>query len=319
MNIKQFLFKSLLLAILTWGTVEVVYYFDPYKQHNLETSYNAVIIDKYKRLQETPSPKIVLIAGSNFAYGINSKLLADSLQKPVVNMAIHYDYGTKFMLNQISSELRKGDIVIMGFEYIIESKGNKSEQLLMARYFPKAKEWMHFDDMFEEIREKSQLRINTLKTFLERVLKNKEINYQVSDTTSVFFRGATNEYGDLISHYNNPPMIPIPRAILSDKESLKDAILDMNAFYHTMKARGVKVCFVYPTYSKANFDLDKPIIYKYQQEYQKYAQFPILGKPIDFVFADSLYHDMAYHLTQKGGDIRTQKIIQLVRKTGLMK
>jgi len=318
MNVKLFLFKALLLSILTWGTVEAVYYFDPYKKHDLETSYNAVIIDKYKRLQDTPSPKIVLIAGSNFAYGINSKLIADSLQKPVVNMAIHYDYGAKFMLNQITPELRKGDTVIMGFEYIIESNGNKSEQLLMAKYFPKAKEWMKFDDIFEEIRENGQLRITTFKNILERLFKNKEINYQVSDTVSVFFRGGTNQYGDLISHYNNPPMKTIPRAILSDKVSLKDAIADMNFFYKTMKSRGVKVYFVYPTYSKANYDLDKPIIEKYQKEYQKYAKFPILGKPTDFVFADSLYQDMAYHLTQKGGEIRTQKIIQLVKKTGLI-
>jgi len=314
MKIEQFLFKILFLTCLTWGTVETVFYFDPYKKHDLETSYNAVIIDKYKRLQDTPSPKIVLIAGSNFAYGINSKLIAESLQKPVVNMAIHYDYGTKFMLNQISPELYKGDTVIMGFEYIIESKGNKSEQLLMARYFPKAKEWMKFDNIFEEIQVNGQLRINTFKTVLERLYKNTEVNYQISDTTSVFFRGAINEYGDLISHYNNPPMKRIPRAILSDKVSLKNAINDMNLFYQVMKTKKVKVYFVYPTYSESNYVLDKKIIDKFQQECDKYAQFPILGKPADFVFADSLYHDMAYHLTQKGGEIRTQKIIYLLSR-----
>ena len=150
------------------------------------------------------------------------------------------------------------------------------------------------------------------KTILERLYKNKEINYQISDTTSVFFRGATNEYGDLISHYNNPSKKPIPRAILSDKVSLKGAINDMNAFYEAMKSKEVKVYFIYPTYSEENYILDKKIIYKYQQEYEKYAHFPILGKPTDFVFADSLYQDMAYHLTQKGGEIRTQKIIQLL-------
>lgn len=317
MNIKQFLFKALLLLIFSWGTVEAIFCFDPFKNHDLETSYNAVIIDKYKRLQETPSPKIVLIAGSNFAYGINSKLIADSLQKPVVNMAIHYDYGTKFMLNQISNELRQGDTVIMGFEYIIESKGNKSEQLLMARYFPKAKEWIRFDDFFEEIRENGQMRINIFKTVLERIYKNEEMSYQISDTTSVFFRGATNEYGDLISHYNNPSIKPIPRAILSDKVSLKDAIDDMNVFYEAMKSKDIKVYFVFPTYSEKNYAFDKKIIDKYQKEYDKYAKFPILGTPSDFVFADSLYYDMAYHLTEKGGEIRTQKIIQMLGKTSL--
>jgi hypothetical protein len=317
MNIKQFLFKALLLLIFSWGTVEAIFCFDPFKNHDLETSYNAVIIDKFKRLQETPSPKIVLLAGSNFAYGINSKLIADSLQKPVVNMAIHYDYGTKFMLNQISNELRQGDTVIMGFEYIIESKGNKSEQLLMARYFPKAKEWIRFDDFFEEIRENGQMRINIFKTVLERIYKNEEISYQISDTTSVFFRGATNEYGDLISHYNNPSIKPIPRAILSDKVSLKDAIDDMNVFYEAMKSKDIKVYFVFPTYSEKNYAFDKKIIDKYQKEYDKYAKFPILGTPSDFVFADSLYQDMAYHLTEKGGEIRTKKIIQLLGKTSL--
>jgi hypothetical protein len=218
------------------------------------------------------------------------------------------------MLNQISPELYKGDTVIMGFEYIIESKGNKSEQLLMARYFPKAKEWMKFDNIFEEIQVNGQLRINTFKTVLERLYKNTEVNYQISDTTSVFFRGAINEYGDLISHYNNPPMKRIPRAILSDKVSLKNAINDMNIFYQVMKTKKVKVYFVYPTYSESNYVLDKNIIDKFQQECDKYAQFPILGKPTDFVFADSLYHDMAYHLTQKGGEIRTQKIINLLSR-----
>ncbi len=316
MNIKQFLLKALLLSILTWGTIEAVFIFDPYKKHDLATSYYAIIIDKFQRLQSLKSPKVILIAGSNFAYGINSKMLEDSLKKPVVNMAIHYDYGAKYMLKQISSELHKGDTVIMGFEYIIESEGNKSEQLLMARYFPKAKEWIEFDDFFEDVRENSQLRINTFKTVLERLIKSEQVTYDIADTTHIFFRGATNQYGDLISHYNNSRLKEIPRAILSDKVSLKDAIANMNDFYTAMKAKGVNVYFVYPTYSKVNYDLDKKIIDKYVKEYNDYAVFPILGTPEDFVFADTLYHDMAYHLTQKGGDIRTQKIIQLISKGG---
>jgi hypothetical protein len=133
----------------------------------------------------------------------------------------------------------------------------------------------------------------------------------------VFFRGATNEYGDLISHYNNPSIKPIPRAILSDKVSLKDAIDDMNVFYEAMKSKDIKVYFVFPTYSEKNYAFDKKIIDKYQREYDKYAKFPILGTPSDFVFADSLYQDMAYHLTEKGGEIRTKKIIQLLGKTSL--
>ena len=311
---KLFLFKISLLFLLTWGTVEVLYDCNPYQKYDLENSYTATIIDKYARLHSLQSPKIVLIAGSNFAYGINAQMIEDSLQKPVVNMAMHYDYGTDFMLQQITPELHKGDTVIMGFEYIIESEGNFKEKILMAKIFPKANDWFLYKDMIEYIGENAQVRVSTFRLTLERLLKGNSVQASVADTTNIFFRKAINQYGDLISHVNNPPMKTIPRGVINDKVSFKKAILDMNVFYQKMQKIGVKVVYVYPSYAASSYQFDKKIISKLQAELETEALFPVLGKPQDFVFADSLCQDMVYHLNIKGRDIRTQKVINLLKQ-----
>jgi hypothetical protein len=309
-----FSMKAILLFCLTWGTIEGFYWFDPYAKQNLSHSYNAAIIDKYKRLKSLPSPKIVLIAGSNFAYGINSQMIEQVYKKPVMNMALHYDYGTNFMLNQISPEMHAGDTVIMGFEYIISSKGNLSEKILMTRVFPKAQDWFTYKDIFEYIGKNAQVRISNFKLILQKLQKKSEIPFTVEDTTSVFFRKAFNKYGDLISHYNNPPLKTIPRSIINDKVSFKEPIADMNLFYKKMKAIGVKVYYTYPVYAESSYKYDQKIIEKLDKELQNQALFPILGKPSDFVFPDSLCQDMVFHLTKKGGEIRTQKIIDLLKR-----
>jgi hypothetical protein len=340
-KIKLFLLKTFVLFLLTWGTIELLYDFNPFQKHDLETSYSATIIDKYTRLQNLKSPKIVLIAGSNFAYGINSKMIEEALHRPVVNMSMHYDYGTDFMLRQITPELHKGDTVIMGFEYIVSSEGDFKEKISLAKFFPKANDWFSYkideDDLkknniiiktfpqtygwfankemiVEYFRKNTNVRLSSFRLTLDRLSKNKSIEASVADTTSIFFRKAINQYGDLISHFNNPALKTMPKSVINDKINFTKPIRDMNIFYEKMQKIGVKVFYVYPSYAESSYQFDKENIKKLQKELENNAHFPILGKPEDFVYADSLCQDMVYHLNVKGRDIRTQKLINLLKK-----
>lgn len=312
-KVKLVIFKICLLGLGTLGTIELLYRFNPYAKKDLEISYTASIEEKYNRLRSLPSPKIVLIAGSNFAYGINSELIEDSLLLPVVNMALHYNYGADFMLRQIEPQLHKGDIVLMGFEYIVESKGNIGEKITMARMFPKAKEWFDYEDGLQLIRENGIARIANMRLTIDRLISNNSYP-TVEDTTSVFFRKAINKYGDLISHLNNPPLKEIPAAVINKKTNLLPVIADMNAFSKKMKARGVKVYYTYPSYAQSGYEQEKEMLNRLDRQLEKNARFPILGKQQDFVFADSLCQDMVYHLNANGRNIRTQKLIELLKK-----
>ncbi|WP_259014915.1 hypothetical protein [Emticicia fluvialis] len=312
-KIKLLFFKIGILGLATLGTIEALYQINPYAKKEAEISYTASIIEKYGRLKALPSPKIVLVAGSNFAYGINSQMIQDSLHLPVVNMAMHYNYGSDFMLRQIEPQLHKGDIVVMGFEYIVESKGNIGEKITMARMYPGAARWFNYESPMQYLKENAIARIGNMRLTIDRFLSN-DIAPSIEDTTSIFFRRAINKYGDLISHLNNPSLKVIPPAILDDSTSMLPAIADMNHFYSRVSKNGVIVYYTFPSYARSSYKADKPVLDRLNKQLTEGLMFPVLGKQQDFIFDDSLCQDMVYHLNAKGRNLRTGLLIGLMKK-----
>lgn len=310
---KKILLKTLLFILLVVGSVEITYRLNPFDKQEFEEDYSATIIDKHHRLDSLKSPKIVLIAGSNFAYGINSELIEKAFNRPVVNMAIHYSLGTDFMLRQLENKLNRGDIVIMGFEYIADSKGDITEKMLAERYYPEANNWYEFDNIYEEVNQQIQFRISTFRRILTKLTSPKPVKPTIEDTTSFFFRSGVNQYGDLVSHLNNPSLSVIPNVEINDKKEMTEPIRDMNRFTQKMKSKGVSCYYTYPSYGKSSYKTDKPILDKMDAELHKKGRFVILGKMQDFVYPDSLLQDMVFHLNAKGRDIRTNQIIELLK------
>jgi hypothetical protein len=310
---KQFILKSILFIVLIVGSIELLFRFNPYRAYDFEHDYSATIIDKQTRLKNLKSPKIVLIAGSNYAYGINSELIEKAFNRPVVNMAIHYSLGSAFMLKQLEENLHKGDIVIMGFEYIVDSKGDTNEKLLAEYYYPEAKNWIHFDSLIVEAKARTHFRVSAYKKLINRVLRRGDIRPMVEDSTSYFFRKGINQYGDLISHLNNPPLKTFPNAKIDEKNSMKSAIKDMNDFTSKMAQKGVKCYYSYPCFGQFSYKEDATTLKKIDDELQTLSRFEILGKMQDFIYPDSLLQDMVFHLNAQGRDIHTKKIIGLLK------
>jgi hypothetical protein len=82
-------------------------------------NYIALTATKSDLLATAPSPRIVLIGGSNLAFGIDSPLLQKELggRYHVVNMGLSAGLGLPFELNQAAAGLRPGDLVVLSLEY----------------------------------------------------------------------------------------------------------------------------------------------------------------------------------------------------------
>ena len=308
--------KISLLILLIVGTIAAVWFWNPYEKEDLETAYSASVIDKFHRIDSLKSPKIVLIAGSNFAYGINSEMIEKQLKMPVANMAIHYNLGTDFMLRSLENKLNAGDIVVVGFEYIVNSGGEMQEKLLVKHFFPPAENWISYKNLKDKIVENSSFYLFQFRSIIRRLIHNEHFRPEVSGTYDIFFRKGFNNYGDLISHLNNPPVPKLPESLLDDYyANFEKPIADLNDFNKKMKKKGVKVYFSYPTYAITGYNKDKKTIKKIEKQFDSMAKFSILGKPEDFVFPDSLYQDMIYHLNVRGRDVRTQHLIDLLKSS----
>ena len=82
-----------------------------------DDSYLAAVLEKDRIIRNTPSPKIILVGGSNLAFGIDSRMMQDSLGLNVVNMGLYAKLGLKYMLAQVRPYIQRGDVVVVVPEY----------------------------------------------------------------------------------------------------------------------------------------------------------------------------------------------------------
>ena len=49
--------------------------------------------------RENRQPSIILVGGSNVAFGYNSKIISDSMNMDVINFGLHAGFGLKYIID----------------------------------------------------------------------------------------------------------------------------------------------------------------------------------------------------------------------------
>ncbi|GEM_PF-1809078 len=84
---------------------------------NRPDHYLLASLYKEELLQNTSSPKIIIIGGSNTVFNVDCREISRAIGLPVVNMGLHAGLGLHFMLNEVEPYLQAGDIVLIIPEY----------------------------------------------------------------------------------------------------------------------------------------------------------------------------------------------------------
>ncbi|MFC5284268.1 hypothetical protein [Pedobacter alpinus] len=297
---KKFFLKSFLFTAIL---ATAVFYFSSKfeRKYHKETDYLAAIIDKENRLNSIDSNRLILVGGSNLAFGLNCELIEQKLPVKVANLGLHAGLSLKFMINEVSSLIKSGDIVILNLEYPLYLDGFEPDIDLIQftqEIYPKSKEYYQFNplELFEARYEKFK------KYFEEQDFK----------TDSVFNRKMFNKYGDNIGHLNKPSLQKLidrqPIGLLETNNSfsiLKD-------FYELCEAENVKVYITYPSYPSSEFvGKNKDRILQLNTKIKEnLPQIKLLNSPDRYVFTDDNFYDTIYHLNAKGREKRTLLFIE---------
>lgn len=285
-------------------------------------------IDKRERLKGIEKPKMVFIAGSSMAFGLDSKVIEEQFNYPVVNMGIHAGIGLRYMILEAKPYLKKGDIVVIGAEY---------EQFVVNGTFygqgtlPPLLFDIHKAD-YKKLDLKSTLYLfsqivyydlTKIRAFVgsekkhEKIdtIYNKEVieNHKIFTTENVYARDGFNKYGDIMSHWN----LEFPNHVINEKHTINlpsDEVFDfLSNFKKEMDNKGIKVIFVPPPYHVDCFKRNQKNIMKIAKKLEEY-HLDYIAPPKRYSFADSLFFDTMYHLTKKGVDKRTQYLIEDISK-----
>lgn len=309
----------LVVAIVLTGLV-----LGSYDMRAQEDNYLAAVLEKDRIIRSAKSPKIVLVGGSNLAFGIDSRMMQDSLGLDVVNMGLYAKLGLKYMLAQVRPYIGGGDVVVVVPEYdqFYGDFANGDNTLNTALLYAPNDRVGDFVKSYSIIDIVLRPRVeNARRAFLRAAAAavGREDQFFPPDTNPVYNRRSFNEYGDVVSHLGregkNPDSIyaaPLPAMGTFNRETLAQ----LNEIADEAEAEGAHSYFMFPSYIDRSYEINVAAIDSLRRRLERGMRIPILGTAADFSFPGLYFFDTRFHLNEDGRRVRTARMIEMLREAG---
>lgn len=271
-------------------------------------TYDAAILDKYDRLMNTKSPKIILAAGSNFAFGVDSPKIEEEFGMPVVNLGLHAGNKPHFTLELAKKNINKGDVVIVGFEYG-EYYGRTVDVqtvLMTVENYPELWSCLDYRD-FPRLLKGYISDYGMLK--VDRYLNG----YPPLDM--IYERDNFNECGDIVYEKEKNIRGDYEPDVVIDKDQISGYVInELNDFYQFATQRGATVYLTYPSCDVNSILSSEKEVKEFADTLEEELDIPIISDINDYMFISQLFYDTDYHLNNEGAYIRTNQLLADMRK-----
>lgn len=276
-----------------------------------ENSYGHAMHDKMELLKKTPSPKIILIGGSNIAFGIDSQFVRSKLGMPVVNMGVAGSLGLQTYINLVLKDINPGDIVLVMSEYSPFYKSGSEDSFLgvsstlftMFSIYPALWDYLNVDQKY--------ILLQGVGKGFYQAMKKKFQNPGLA--SAVYRRNGFNAEGDLISHLELESSKAVDMENMTSVISVH-ALQVVDEFSKKMKERNVTVFFGFEPIPITFYQKNAPYIKKLEQEILEYPNINYLYPAKTLVFPQDYFFEPLHHLNKNGRRIRTEIVSSLVKE-----
>lgn len=280
--------------------------------------YGRITVSKQERLRGLDSPKIVLVGGSNMAYGIDSPMIESATGCPVVNMGINGYFGVRYMLSEVRDAIRPGDIVVVAFEYDNYFKsvdGTARDHIVVIKNYPDAVRFFTptqqlaiLGEMPFVAHQKALRLMRTAVVSAKEALMGAEDEGALIDIRSIESFGAFNPQGDIVAHLGVTWPYQIEQGIFTDTVDA-DIVPEMAAFSAEMRAREADVMVSYSALQRSFYAQHQVMVDSLHDRVTAAAEITAPSRPTNYVFDDTMFFDTVYHLNAEGRALRTQRLI----------
>ena len=290
-----------LVALIPFGAVLGIAFFAPpvYGQ-----TFLGELAPKFDRLKAIQDPKVIVVGGSNIAFGLDSQLLEQYVGMPVVNFGLYATLGTKIMMDLSKANLGEGDIVVLAPEM---------DEQTLSLYFNAEAALQGLESNWEMLRYIPREHYEALAggVYDYVTAKLQYLRGDLLDPSGVYNRDSFNAYGDIV--YARPhntmllgydPNMPI---------DLTPALFDLefidyvNQYTAYCEKQGATVYFSFPpmnagAVSAANTQDTLIEFYRYLYEN---LDCKVISNPSDYIIEENYFYDSNFHLNDSGVILRT--------------
>jgi len=292
--------------------------------------YEASIIDKHRLLDQSHSPKIVLIGGSNLAFGVDSERVHAATGLDVVNMGVNRFFGIRYCLEEVKESIRGGDIIVIVPEYenFYGDMYGSAHLMNVPVLYPRAIPWL--------LRSygSSPLRIGDLGVHIYGVLAAKSDAWRRSTCESIvaalpnptrlrgtgywpnFDRAHFTKYGDFVGHLSQLPPKHKDLRLLVDAGNIDpESAAVLNSFNDFATKQGATVVLLPPPITQTAYETHRQQLDQLTKFWHDHLNL-VMPAPLErYVFADGCFFNNTYHLFGSAREEHTQMMIDDLRST----
>lgn len=301
---KRFVSKTILFALLLTVSMTVVAVIN--KRYFFADNYLNEFPVKQKLISSTPSPKMVVIGGSNVAFGIDSKTLSDSLGIPVVNAGLHAGLGLRYIMNANTPLLRKGDILVVMPEYghfFNRGAYGGTSTISVVPYFATAEDLQQLNvPQFMNV-----ARGFCHATVLMLFEGTKGMAHPASESSTFkYLKSGFDERGDEVSHRVKP----------TDKDMTNyhcsPSFTEFISLVHDMECRGIRVLLLPPAILDTELAADRPMIDTLVRRFRSVG-IPYQAPLNTFAYPAKYLYNSSYHLNADGVVRNTHNVLTALK------
>lgn len=254
---------------------------------------------------------IVLLGGSNVAFGFDTRMLRDSLQRDVYNAGLHIDVGLRYLLDDCTQHLHAGDVLVISPEYEQFYGDTYDGHKEFADLFYLSH--CHYPGTLSS--KQIQALIENTPSYLKRKIEYTLFLAIGASWQSVYRLSSFNEYGDVVAHWyeSYPQSTPTPCRL--DQQGLT---FNEKGFAHLIKnieeleSEGINVLMYPPTTLPSSLQESEKCI-NYIGERLRKVGHPFICSPSECQIEPALFLDSRYHLKHEGALLHTQQLLTQIQ------
>ena len=281
-------------------------------QNVFDSNYTSLIQEKFEILKNTNEPKIIMVAGSSSAFGLNQDMLEEKTGYKVANLGLHAGFGHLFVSELAKQGINPGDIVLLGYEYDWQVKygftrvgadlimSGIDDNIGMYRYLP------------PEILKKC---LGYLFTYA-----SQKRNY--TPATGIYSReafdpatGQMTMERDYSIEYNKETHGVVD---ISNVKISKDSVKYLKEFKKFIEDRGAVVYFVSPPLLEDCIVCDYSEFTKLKELEEEQIGIEYISDPLEYIYPSKYISNSNYHCNSVGADIRTEMLIKDLRDASVI-
>lgn len=288
------------------------------------TESTILLLSKYRFKEaiarSVPSPRILIVSGSNGLYGINALSLEKAMGIPAVNFATQVQVSLDYLLDKAKQNLRPGDIVLLPLEFEFYWRQDETTAVFSDYVLGGDPAYFHSLPWQERLRITASA---SLADIIRRIILGPR-NLRETDKMVSDMEKHMSDRGDLTGHRKSaqtPAQLAEVRASKPKITAFRWRRMQRPEFWRQMEAFG-KWCREHDVLCIATFP--STIHFKEYETKESRATvdsmiaaysergIAVLGTPYDFMMSEENFHDSGYHLNLEASLIRTQRIADLL-------